>query len=230
MSKSKIWFILTEGQTSGPFEPLEAEEKLHNLPTAQVWGKGYGEWMTPEKWRQVLRDSGYNTQKTNPAQQQSIWRLREGGKELLPLPFTELVSFLKKQSQLEHFEVLPDTGGSWKEIYTVPPLVEELGISRRAHSRVPFIGNLQYEIEEQTYTSRVISISEGGMGISDPQEIHIGTQFQGVLTSPSLFIEIPATFEVVYVTKGYAGLQFVKLADEFKSSIIEYVNKFATPT
>ena len=44
-----------------------------------------------------------------------------------------------------------------------------------------------------------------------------------------LFVTINTTCEVVYVgNDGYAGLRFVGLPEEFKSSIIEYVRKFAT--
>lgn len=49
---SKIWFILHDGQVTGPFDPPEIESKISSLNDTQIWGRGHGEWMTPIRWRQ----------------------------------------------------------------------------------------------------------------------------------------------------------------------------------
>ncbi|MNL61128.1 hypothetical protein D3C87_1850130 [compost metagenome] len=75
----------------------------------------------------------------------------------------------------------------------------------------------------------MISVSEGGFGVNDAKNLQIGEKFMGTLTSPNLYVTINCTCEVVYVgSDGYAGIRFVGLPAEYKTSIVEYVNKFAT--
>ncbi|MNT95603.1 hypothetical protein D3C72_2375100 [compost metagenome] len=77
----------------------------------------------------------------------------------------------------------------------------------------------------------MISISEGGLGVTEVRNLQIGDRFTGNLNSPNLYMQINAICDVVYLgNDGYAGLRFANLPIEAKSSIIEYVNKFATST
>lgn len=230
MSQSKIWFILSEGQTTGPFEPEEVETNLPLVKEPQVWGRGHSEWMQPAKWRQLLREAGHATRSSGPTPEkpQGLWRVRIHGEEKTPLRYAELVAFLKGMSDLSAVDVFPEAGDSWKEVFAIPRLVEELGISRRSHPRVPIVGTLTFEIPQGEQSCRVISISEGGIGINDAQGMQIGNQFRGTLTSPNLYVTIDCMFEAVYIgADGYAGLRFIDITDELKSSVIEYVNKFA---
>ena len=230
VSQAKIWFILSEGQTNGPFEPDEVEQQLLSLKEPQIWGRGHSEWMNPTRWRQILKEAGHIPKATtaSPDKPQGLWRVRVHGEEKQPLRYSELVTYLKGFNDLSPIDVYPEAGDAWKEVYAIPRLVEELGISRRSHPRVPIVGTLTYEIPQGETSCRVISISEGGSGINDAQGMQIGSHFQGTLTSPNLYVTITSGFEVVYVgADGYAGLRFIDLPDEFKSSVIEYVNKFS---
>lgn len=229
----KIWFILSEGQTTGPFEPDEIEHQLPSLKEPQIWGRGHSEWMNPVRWRQILKEAGHVVSRppSTPDQPQGLWRVRVHGEEKTPLRYAEMVAFLKNFKDLSSVDIFPEAGDGWREVYAIPRLVDDLGISRRAHPRVPLVGTLTYEKPQGEASCRVISISEGGIGINDAQGLHIGEQFAGTLTSPNLYVTITSLFEVVYVGgDGYAGLRFVNLPEEFKGSVIEYVNKFAVPS
>lgn len=223
---TKNWFILSEGQVIGPFTPEEVESKLGSLKTPQVWGKGQGEWLEPAKWRNALREM--------PAPKKldttHFWRIRIEGKEQKPLTHEELLKLLKTFRDLSHIDVFIEPSGPWREIYAVQELVDDLGISRRSHPRVPISGTLECELSEEAKTSfRVVTISEGGLGLTETQGLQIGQQFKSVLNSTNLYMPVQCTCEVVYVGQdGYAGLRFVDLTEEAKSSIIEYVKKFAT--
>lgn len=224
----KIWFILSEGQVTGPFDQEEIESRLNSAKEPQIWGKGQSEWMNPTKWRQSLRE----LKKTAPPMSEDlgIWKVRIEGKETGPMKYKDLISFLKKLTDYSTVDICEDSGGSmWREIYAVPRVADDLGISRRSHPRVPIVGTLKCDSDTKgKFTCRVISISEGGLGINDAKDLQIGETFEATLTSPNLFVTITSTCEVVYVGHdGYAGLRFVGLPTEFKSSIIEYVNKFA---
>nr|BFD62996.1 hypothetical protein BdHM001_16770 [Bdellovibrio sp. HM001] len=223
----KIWFILTEGQVTGPFDHAEIESRLSTAPEAQIWGRGQSEWMTPSKWRQSLKEQSQITTASN--EPPGLWKIRIEGKEQPPMKYSDLIATLKKLRDYSAVDICTDNSKVWKEIYSIPRIVDDLGISRRSHPRVPMIGTLACESPKGEFSCRVISISEGGLGVNDAQNLQIGERFKGTLTSPNLFVTINTTCEVVYVgNDGYAGLRFVGLPEEFKSSIIEYVRKFAT--
>lgn len=222
----KIWFILSEGQVQGPYDPEEIEARLSSVKDPQIWGRGQSEWMTPLRWRQSLKDAG----SVAPAsiQGQELWKVRIEGQEKAPMKYDDMIVYLKTLKDYSAVDLASEKG-VWKEIYALPRVVADLGISRRSHPRVPIVGTLACSGDKGEFACRVISISEGGLGVNDARDLQIGQRFESTLTSPNLFVTITSTCEVVYVgNDGYAGLRFVGLPMEFKSSIIEYVNKFTT--
>ena len=224
---SKIWFILHEGQVTGPFDPPEVESKIASLNEAQIWGRGHGEWMAPIRWRQMLKELPPPNASGEGAKQ---WRLRIDGKAQDAVTYTDLIASLKSIKDFTTVDVSSDNGQTWKDVYSVQQVVDNLGISRRSHPRVPIVGTLEFESDKgESFKCRVISISEGGLGVNDAQSLQIGQRFYATLTSPNLYVTVTTSCEVVYVgNDGYAGLRFVGIPEEFKSSIVEYVNKFAT--
>ncbi|NUN06195.1 MAG: PilZ domain-containing protein [Bdellovibrio sp.] len=227
MTQAKIWFILSEGQVKGPHDQSEIETLLVSAKDPQIWGRGLPEWLNPTRWRQSLKN--LQAPSANSPEAEEIWHVRIEGKEKNPFKYSELVPFLKNLTDFSAVDVRHGENGAWKEVYAVPRVVEALGISRRSHPRVPIVGTLDCKSAQGDFSARVISISEGGLGINDAKSLQIGQKFKATLTSPNLFSSIDTTCEVVYVgNDGYAGLRFVGLPAEFKNSIIEYVNKFAS--
>ncbi|HWU44210.1 MAG TPA: PilZ domain-containing protein, partial [Bdellovibrio sp.] len=190
----------------------------------QIWGRGHTEWMNLERWRQYLREAPSTKSEDLNSQP---WKIRVDSVEREPMRYSDLISYLKTLNDFSTVDLSYMNSG-WREIYAFQKVVEELGISRRSHPRVPIVGTLEITRPEGNLSCRVISISEGGLGINDAVNLHIGERFSAVLTSPNLYVTINAGCEVVYVgDDGYAGIRFTGLPEEFKSSIIEYVNKFA---
>lgn len=228
MAHSKIWFILNEGQVTGPHDEEEIEHRLVSAKEPQIWGRGLSEWMGPARWRQSLNEISHVA--PSIAGTPHLWKVRIHGEEKSPMPYDDLITFLKSQKDLSPVEVAMGDGlPKWKEVYAFSQITGDLGVSRRAHPRVPIVGTLTCQSDEGEFTCRVISISEGGLGITDAKNLKIGQQLKTSLTSANLFITINSTCDVVYVGgDGYAGLRFNGLPSEFKSSIVEYVNKFAT--
>lgn len=222
----KMWFLLNDGQVSGPFEAAEIEAQLPQAQNPLIWGRHQTEWTAPDKWRKALQ----NQVNASPAAKDHAphWRGRVEGKEWPPMTYEQLLKQLKALSDFSAVDIKNDSFAGWREIYSVQRLVEDLGISRRSHPRVPIMGSLECEGKNGRFTARAISISEGGLGINETRDLSIGERFRATLTSPNLFVTISATCEVVYIgNDGYAGLKFIGLPMEAKSSIIEYVNKFS---
>lgn len=227
MSVQKIWFVLSAGQVTGPFDSNEIDSQASKLGDAQIWGRGQTEWVSFDKWKKNLQTNHQilPTKEATP----TLWRLRVEGKEKELLPYDQLIKFLKSNTDYAVIDVSPENSDVWTEVFGVPRIVEDLGITRRTHPRVPIVGILKCEGASGSFQCRVISISEGGLGVNDATSLSIGTKFTGTLESPNLVAKISSTFEVVYVGKdGYAGLRFVGITDEAKNFIIEYVRKFTS--
>lgn len=223
----KMWFLLSEGQVSGPFDVAEIEGKLPSASEALIWGRGQSEWMKPDKWRRSLQSG---TVAPAVAGAPDRWMVRIEGKERPPMDYENLLQLMRGVKDFSTVDIRPEGSLSWKEIYAVQRVVDDLGITRRSHPRVPIMGSFAGELNDGAkFESKVISISEGGAGLNEAKGRKIGERFKGLISSPNLYVPIHSVCEVVYVgSDGYAGLKFIGLPAEEKSAIIEYVNKFST--
>lgn len=222
---TKKWFLLNAGQVTGPMTPEEIESHLLGATQPLVWGRGLADWMTPEAWRKAMKNLGAAITEVVRAEEPH-WRYRTDGREFGPFNSAEFIDALKKVTDYSSVEITGEGFNGWREIYAVQKIVDELGITRRAHQRVPIMGTLQVE-SPSAFMAKVVSISEGGLGINDAPPLPIGEKIKGTMRSPHLFSEIPCTCEVVYAgSDGFTGLRFLHLPIEAQSAVIEYVNKF----
>lgn len=223
MKDVKRWFILQNNQVQGPYHETEIESLAGQFDSPLIWGRGLSEWVPPQKWKEALN----NPSLMGPIEQDPKWKYRLEDKEFGPMPYIEMIQQLKKESDLTTLELWSEQIPDWREVYSVQKVADELGITRRSHPRVPIMGNLQCEMPEGSVAIKVISISEGGIGVSGAPPLTIGQKFKAVMSSPNLFVTINCMCEVVYIgTEGYAGIRFINLPIEAKSAVIEYINKF----
>lgn len=231
--EQKRWFLLIDGQVTGPFADRDLEANLTTLnsqssaPATEplIWGRGQGEWMNAEKWRAAV--AALNAQEALEAQKSRQWRMKVGQKELTPMNLEELIEQLKEFTDLSPVRVWTEGFEDWKEVFHVQKIMTELGVSRRQHARVPIMGTLKCETPHGMMSAKVISISEGGLGCTGVMGLHVGDKVRASMTSPNLFVPINSTVEIVYLGgDGYAGMRFLGLPPEGKSAIIEYVKKF----
>ncbi|MBC7371514.1 MAG: PilZ domain-containing protein, partial [Bdellovibrionaceae bacterium] len=210
------WFLLLDGQVTGPFADPDIETRLAAGPNeALIWGRGQSEWMAPDKWRVMLK--ALLAQSALENSRASVWKMRIDHKELTPMNLDELVEHLKDYTDLSPVRIWTEGFEEWKEVFQVQKVMEELGISRRTHPRVPIMGTLKTDASAGAVTAKVISISEGGIGVNSASGLQIGEKINAAITSPNLFIPIHANLEVVYVgADGYAGLRFLALPNEAK--------------
>lgn len=225
-SEEKKWFFLMEGRVSGPFLKADIDAKAVSLGTGLIWGRGQTEWVTYDKWKRLLKDFSELDRRNRQAAER-LWTLNVSGQELKPMTHHQMMDFLKSRTDLADILIWTEGYSDWKEIYQIHKIMDELGVSRRQHPRVPIMGSLLCEGATGSFEARVLSISEGGIGVTDTPPIRIGEKFKTLLKSSNLFAPIHATAEVVYLgDDGYAGLKFIGLHSESKSAIIEYVKKF----
>jgi hypothetical protein len=226
MSQSK-WFLLIDGQVSGPFTKEEVDSRLTLGSNPLIWGRGQTEWVPSDRWNQVLRDHDSANRKNRNAGLDRMWKIRVAGQELRSMNHDQMIDFLRTQKDYGEIQIWTEGYTEWKDIYQIHKIMDELGVSRRQHPRVPIMGTLACEGATGSLTARILSISEGGLGVTEAPEVKIGEKFKTILKSPNLYTPIHSTAEVVYVGQdGYAGLKFISLHPESKSAIIEYVKKF----
>lgn len=225
---TKKWFLLQAGEVQGPWTPEELENLLPTATEPQVWGRGMAEWMKPEEWRAALRTEG-SALSEQVAAADRVWRYRSlSGKEQGPFTYDVLLTHLKSLPDYGDIQVLGEGFSEWRDVYDVQKLVDELGISRRTHQRVPIMGTLTIEMPEGPRHLKVTSISEGGVGLTEAENFPVGETFKGTLSSPNLFQEIPCTGEVVYAgPDGSAGVRFLQIPADAQAAVVEYVRKFA---
>jgi PilZ domain-containing protein/uncharacterized protein DUF4339 len=221
----KRWFLLLEGQVTGPYADQEIENRIDKDKDPLIWGRGQSEWLPPDKWRLALK--ALLAQQALEQQNSRQWKMQVDGKQLTPMSLEELVEHLKDYTDLSPVRVWTEGFDDWKEIFQVRKIMDELGLSRRNHPRVPIMGSLKATTGNGELNAKIISISEGGVGVNSAQGLQIGEQFPANLSSPNLFLTINCNIEVVYVSAdGYAGMRFLGLPSEARSAIIEYVKKF----
>lgn len=220
------WFLFSEGQVTGPFSKEEIDVRLTLGSSPLIWGRGQAEWVPADRWNQVLRESDSQSQRSRSGSDR-LWKVRVAGHEQKPMTHDQMIDYLKDQTDYGEIQIWTEGYSDWKDIYQIHKIMDELGVSRRQHPRVPIMGSLTCEGATGNITARVLSISEGGLGITDAPQVKIGEKFKTILKSPNLYTPIHSTAEVVYVgSDSYAGMKFISLHPESKSAIIEYVKKF----
>lgn len=225
---TKKWFILSGGHIDGPWTPEEVEAKIPSVSEPLIWGRGLADWLPPAAWQDALRSGGAVLSESIPFDEASWnYRHRRDDKPHGPFTYADLLAALREMKDFSDVEISGPDFKDWKEVYEIQKIVDELGISRRAHQRVPMMGHLVFDGPSgESQQARVVSISGGGLSLNEAVPFGIGTQFKAQLRSPNLYIEISCTCEVVYSGPSQTGLRFTYLPAEGEAAIIEYVNKF----
>jgi len=225
--EQKKWFALIDGQVRGPFTQDDLQGRLSGVANPLIWGRGQTDWVSPEKWATLSKE--INAAQMGADRQERQWRVVIDGKELSPMSHDDMIHMLKGKPDLTHIRLWTEGYSEWREIYQIHKIMDELGVSRRTHPRVPIMGTLSCEGAGGTFTARLLSISEGGLGATESQQVKIGERLKIILKSSNLTTAIHATVEVVYVgNDGYFGMKFMALQTESQSLIIEYIKKFLT--
>ncbi|MES3038434.1 MAG: PilZ domain-containing protein [Bdellovibrionota bacterium] len=206
---------------TGPFDDKESEDLFSTQSEAFIWGRGFSEWMKPEEWR--VKKSG---DPTAPENEEPFWKFRYQGQTHGVFTLTNMVDELSKLKDFDNIDV-SYSEGPWREVFTVDTVADKLGLSRRAHRRVPILGTSTIEIDGAEMDLKTITISEGGLGFSNGPQIKVGTKIKGTLKSANLFSDVSFGGDVVYVGRdGYIGVKFNQLQHEALNTIVEYVSKF----
>ncbi len=225
--------------------------------TTYLWTRGLGEWITADKWTPSITQTTQSERLFNSASTNSVRDQEEAAtlshfnppRPAKPAPTNhelrykvqynfidqgtmtkeELLKFSLNQEDVSKIAIFDNGSKQWKEIYAIPEISEKLGISRRKNARVPILAQLSgVSAKDVKISARVVTISVGGMGLTDTFDLNIGDSIRGQITSPHFFTPLNIEAEVTYTgTDGYVGLKFNQLNDDTLALMTEYVKKFS---
>lgn len=100
-------------------------------------------------------------------------------------------------------------------------------VQRRNYKRASIIGTINVQKQDQNLELSLTSISGGGVGIRKGETLIRGELVNIEIESPLMAMPIRASAKVAYVHEtGHAGLQFQKLHNESKATLMDYVKQF----
>lgn len=250
------WFVNINNHVKGPYTPDQLQQEIKilgdDLQTTFVWSRGHSEWIRADKW---TKDSQTNFDKKTYATttvtaaaavktiektpEKMIENIKESSVEKFRVQFNfidkgemtkdELSRFAAQQEDVSKISIYDKKDKLWKEIYTLTDVCKKLGITRRKNQRVPILAQFSgIETRSQNpINARVITISQGGIGITENYDLKLGEIIQGQLTSPHFFSPLAIHAEVTYTgLDGYVGLKFLRLNDEASALIADYIKRF----
>jgi hypothetical protein len=139
---------------------------------------------------------------------------------------TELAARIEDPSQIGIYDSVAQ---KWSEIYTFKDIVEKLGLSRRKHPRVPILAQFSgSSSRHEKFSARLVTISIGGIGLTDVFDLKIGDKIYGQITSPHFYSPVAIEADVTYSGKdGYVGFKFSQISDESQSLVTNYIKRFS---
>lgn len=219
----KRWFVQVGTKIHGPLSVEEVEKWHSKHKECLVWGKGMAEWVSHFEWK-LSQDEV--AEKENRI---TLWQYRYNDKESKILKIDELITELRGLPGYDNVYVKSDLDPKWQILYTSNQVTEKLGITRRAQLRVPIFGFFEgHNISlDQNFRCKLLTLSEGGCGLTEAIGLKIGHSIRGQIVSPNLNQTITVFGDVVYAGKsGDLGVKFSSLSQESKTLILDYVTKF----
>lgn len=230
----KIWFLYSnlDKKVSGPFISDEVHQKISRgevTADCNIWWKGQREWLLIRMWI----ESGEKLLKSQQEKSKSaVWYLDLGGEPTGPLTQSEMIISLRGHPNFNNIRLWTVGLKSWKSIFEFSEVMDDLGVSRREHTRAPLIANVQITRLGDIDTPEVLkaaTLSIAGVGLNNANTLLKGEELQIMIKSEEFAAPIRARANVIYVSgNGNAGLRFLQLQPESQSIIYDYVKKFTT--
>ncbi len=219
----KKWFVQVGAKIHGPIDVNEVEQLIVKHKDGLVWGKGMSEWIPHAEWKASVEVA------VEKEARALLWQYRFNDQESKLYKLDELVYELKQLPGYDKVFVKSDQDPKWQLLFTAITVTERLGITRRGQLRVPIFGFFEgHNITlAENFTSKLITISEGGCGLTDAFGLKIGHSLKGQIVSPNLTQPLPIVGDVVHSgDHGELGIKFSSLSQEAHSLIIDYIAKF----
>ncbi len=141
----------------------------------------------------------------------------------------ELMVFASKVDDPSQIAIFDPKLQEWKEIYAFKEIIEKLGLTRRKHPRVPILAQFSgTSSQHEQFNARLVTVSIGGLGLTDVFDLKVGDSISGQITSPHFYSPVTIEAEATYCgNDGYVGLKFTQINDDSQSLVTDYVKRFS---
>jgi len=224
----KVWFILSNEKIVGPFKQSDIINELNEGKwiDSRFWSKGKPHWMTSSQFK----DDFVIQKKQNESQTSGtlLWYIKDHETLHGPVSYDEMLIYLRKKPNYKMTFVSNSSAQDWQGVYQFQSLMDNLGVNRRHHPRVPIEGTIT--ILEGFFKGKkipLITLSQGGLGAVELRSVSIGEKIKGVFSGANLSTPIHFQGEIVFLNpEGGIGLKFTNISAEGLSQIIAYVKQF----
>jgi len=222
--KTLRWFFLSQkNEVLGPLEKWEIELHLVSEPEGLVWGSGATDWLAADEWRkrvrlleEVLSDL--------ESDKQEIWYYQDKSKVLGPFDYHNLIQELKKCVDSSQISIRRAPNKKMRSINEWPILVEEIGLSRRRHNRVPIQAQFQ---SDKTFKKKLNTISEGGFSLLECSEFNLGDRLTGHILSSFFDSPLQCSAKLIHQhSNEISSFQFESINSQDLRLIQKYTAQF----
>lgn len=229
------WFVFHKNSILGPFTAEDVRSQLAAGKIAEdsfIWWKGEKDWVSIETWTQDYPEIIRRLE----AHYKVNWKIRHGKNSTPFMPFEDCLQYLKLLELNNSIFICKESsdGDNWESIFSNSIFLNALEMTRRKHPRVPIVATAKISKLDSkfSYLVKVNTVGQGGMGVAGlGKNFPTGSSIEIKLESPSISSPIVAEGKILYHTKdGISGIEFTLMNAEAQSLVIEYVNRFATPT
>jgi len=227
---SEKWFLLdpTDESISGPFTAQEIQSRRAAgvmSPHQLIWGPGLLKWLSVASWSEetVTQIIATSTEAVVEA-----WHFAHAGKSRGPFRRAQLMQELKVLDSIAEVMVWTKGMKEWAPIFEFHDLLNELGVNKRQFPRVDLEGKAIVKCDGLTLIAPLLSVSEGGLGISLDSGVVSGQIVTIEIQSPAFRQSITGRAECRYAANGVMGFKFTNLTSENKGLIVQYVRHRTT--
>lgn len=218
------WFICHNETVRGPLTTEEVRNNIKDgdiLRQSLVWGSVMEHWRTVSWWETELPTilKSHKENKDN-----RLWHYAQDGQSHGPFTRNRLIQELNQLKLKDDVMIWTKGMPTWGQIFEFTDLMDEVGVSRRAHPRAPIKGSVIIKSDNKAALGKLSMISEGGCGVINVEGLKAGEFVNLDIKSAAFSEPVRAKAQVRYVTEtGYVGLKFAQIGMESKARIIEYV-------
>lgn len=218
------WFIYKQDKVQGPYSTEDLKSLVGNGELDKdilIWGKPSRHWLSVDRWQIDLPALLENTK---DEKDNRLWHFALDGNSQGPFTRDQLLDELRNLKSTQ--DVLLWTKGmkSWSPIYEFFDIMDDIGFNRRQCPRAALDGKLVVKVGDLKRIGKIVTVSEGGFGASNLNDLVIGETYPVEIQSPVFSEPVNAKAQLRYRTEtGFCGFQFTSLNSESKAKIIQHV-------
>lgn len=209
--------------------PMSTEDVQSRLQAGQlstqnlIWGPGVDHWQNIQAWVNGLSGMTMNVEQHDHVPE--AWHYAFNGQSRGPMLRDVLVGELKALDTLGDVMVWTKGMKEWAPLFEFHDLLQAVGANKRQFPRADLSGKATMKTAGTTLVAQLLSISEGGFGISLESGLVSGESVSVELSSPQFREPLHAKAEVRYIHQGIVGMKFTHVSVETKGAIIQFIKQ-----